>query len=85
MNISKFALCSGLNSDDGCTCLRSMSEKLTCNNQILFQVRKYEETISHVLNKSHIEFALVCRHMGHSIKVHEHLYQLPISVQTYGA
>ena len=41
------------------------------------KLRKYVETMSHVLNMSHIEFLLVCRHMGHSIKVHEHFYQLP--------
>jgi hypothetical protein len=41
------------------------------------RLRKYVATVSQVLNLSTSEIQLLCKHMGHTIDVHNHYYKLP--------
>lgn len=54
-------------------CARAERLELICGTKL----RKYVATVSQVLDMRSNELSLLCRHMGHSIHVHEDFCQLP--------
>jgi len=79
-NLFIFAHCSGLNSMDPFAAIRKVAEcagaerpELICGTKL----RKYVATVSQVLDMQSNELSLLCRHMGHSLRVHEDFYRLP--------
>ena len=79
-NLFVFARCSGLSSVDPFAALRRVAECASTERPELVRstkLRKYVATVSQVLDMKSSELSLLCRHMGHSIHVHEDFYRLP--------
>jgi len=79
-NLFLFARCSGLNSVDPFAEIRKVAECAGAARPELIRgtkLRKYLATVSQVLDMRPNELSLLCRHMGHSIHVHEDFYRLP--------
>ena len=79
-NLFVFARCSGLNSSDPFAAVRRVAQCAGAERPELVRstkLRKYVATVSQVLDMQPSELNLLCRHMGHSIHVHEDFYRLP--------
>jgi hypothetical protein len=79
-NLFVFARCSGLNSVNPFEALRKVAECSGAKQPELVRstkLRKYVATVSQVLDMQPSELSLLCRHMGHSVHVHEQFYRLP--------
>jgi hypothetical protein len=79
-NLFIFARCSGLNNVDPFVAIRKVAECSGVARPELIRgtkLRKYMATVSQVLDMRPNELSLLCRHMGHSIHVHEEFYRLP--------
>jgi len=79
-NLFIFARCSGLNSVDPFAAIRKVAECAGTERPELIRgtkLRKYVATVSQVLDMQSNELGLLCRHMGHSLRVHEDFYRLP--------
>jgi len=75
-----FARCSGLNPVDPFVSLRKVAECAGAERSDLVRstkLRKYIATVSQVLDMRRHELSLLCRHMGHSLQVHEDFYRMP--------
>lgn len=65
---------------DACVSMRSVTQKACLQKPELVRstkLRKYIATVSQVLDMTTGELNLLCKHMGHSLKVHENYYKLP--------
>jgi len=79
-NLFLFARCTGLNSVDPFAAIRKVAQCAGAARPELIRgtkLRKYMATVSQVLDMRPNELSLLCRHMGHSIHVHEDFYRLP--------
>ena len=79
-NLFVFARSSGLNNVDPFAAVRRVAECAGAKRPELVRstkLRKYVATVSQVMDMQPSELSLLCRHMGHSVHVHEDFYRLP--------
>jgi hypothetical protein len=75
-----FARFKGIGYVDGINSLRRVANDAQLQKPELIRstkLRKYVATVSQLLDMKSTEVALLCRHLGHSVTVHDKYYKLP--------